>query len=106
MRSIVAAIGAALIAGVLAASPAVAQSSIKILVNGLPITNYDIAQRTRLNELSKQPGGAAKAQDELINEAVQISEVIRLGGSVGDQQIDGAFSSVAGNMKVSAAQLT
>jgi peptidyl-prolyl cis-trans isomerase SurA len=106
MRSTVAAMGAALLAGMLATMPAAAQSSIKILVNGLPITNYDIAQRTRLNELSKTPGGTAKAQDELINEAVQISEVTRLGGSVGDQQIDNAYASVAGNMKVSPTQLT
>lgn len=97
----------AAVVGVLALSgPASAQSSIKLVVNGMPITSYDISQRVRLMEISRQSGGEAKATDDLINEAIQITEVARRGGVVTAAQIDNAFANIAGNMKMTPTQLT
>jgi peptidyl-prolyl cis-trans isomerase SurA len=56
--------------------------------------------------ISRQSGGTDKATDDLINEAIQITEVARRGGNVTTAQIDNAYKSIAGNMKMSPDQLT
>lgn len=81
------------------AGPALAQSAVKIVVNGAAITDYDIAQRTKLLEISGQTGGVAKAKEDLIDEAVQLTELARRGGSVNPAQVESAFGNIAGGMK-------
>lgn len=97
---------AAMVGIAVLSGPANAQSSIKLVVNGMPITTYDIQQRARLMEISRQSGGSEKATDDLINEAIQITEVVRRGGSVTTSQVDNAYATIAGNMKMTPTQLT
>ena len=63
----------------LGASPLPAQT-VAVMVNGEPITNYDIEQRTKLNFLTthKQPT-RQEVIDELIDEKVKIKEAKKFG---------------------------
>lgn len=38
-------------------APASAQTVIKVVANGIAITSYDIAQRTRLKQIANEKGG-------------------------------------------------
>lgn len=80
--------------------------SIPILVNDEPITSYDIAQRVRLMRLGGAKGGTKEAADELVDEVLQLLEAQRRGVSVADGQVESAFASIAGNLKMTPAQLT
>jgi peptidyl-prolyl cis-trans isomerase SurA len=96
---------AALLAFAEVTLPAVGDNSIKVIVNDTPITSYDIAQRTALMALAGEKGGTKGAIDQLIDEALQMQEAARLGLNLSDAQVDAAFASIAGNMKLSTAQL-
>lgn len=87
-------------------SRAPSNKSIPILVNDQPITQYDIQQRLRLMRLGGGKGSSQAAADELINETIQAQEAQRRGLSVPQSQVDGAFSQIAGNLKLSPSQLT
>lgn len=73
---------------------------IKVLVNGQPITSYDIAQRMAMQRISGQTPSNRTATDELINEAVQLSEARRVGISVPQAQIDEAFNNIAAQVRM------
>ncbi|MCC6981992.1 MAG: peptidylprolyl isomerase [Bauldia sp.] len=89
-----------------AGQPAFAQTTIKIIVNGLPITSYDINQRVRILRISGGSATTQNAQRELIDEAVQIAEARRRGISVSESQVENAFATIARGINMSAAQLT
>ena len=86
--------------------PAAAQTTIKIIVNGLPITSYDINQRVRILRISGGTASTQAATRELIDEGVQISEARRRGISVSEAQVDNAYASIARGINLSVAQLT
>ncbi len=98
--------GMMMVMGSAAWQPAVAQTTIKIIVNGLPITSYDINQRVRLLRISGGTANNANAQRELIDEAVQIVEARRRGISVPESQVDNAYASIARGINMTVAQLT
>ena len=86
--------------GLWAATPAetAAQTRIKILVNGQPITTYDIQQRARLLRLIEGvPGSAATraAEEELIDNVLQAFEARRIGVNISQSEIDRAYASIA-----------
>ncbi len=81
-------------------------ADIKVLVNGEPITSYDIAQRVAMQKISGQRASNSAAVEELINEAVQLSEARRRGITVPQPQIDAAFASIATQVKMTPAQFT
>ncbi len=83
-----------------------ATKSIPVLVNDVPITSYDIAQRTKLIRLGGGKGGEKAAIDELIDETLELLEAQRRGVNVPDAQVDFAFGSIAQNLKMSPAQFT
>lgn len=90
-------------------SDVTAQASIKVIVNDVPISTYDIKQRARLVTLSTRRGGAAArrmAEQELVDEVLQLGEAKRIGITVSDQDINGAFGNIARNMKMSTSQLS
>lgn len=91
-------VGAVLLLG--AAMPAMAQN-VRVTVNGTPITDLQVAQRQKLFALEGNGGGSKGAQEQLIDEAIQISEAKRLGINVSNAQIDEAFLQIARNMNVS-----
>lgn len=82
----------------------VAAAEIVVLVNGIPITNYDIAQRVAMQRISGQSPSNASAREELINEAVQMSEARRFGITVSDANVEQAFGNIAQQVKMGARQ--
>ena len=87
-------------------SPLQAQS-VAVMVNGEPITNYDIEQRTKLNFLTTRKQMARQEViDELINEKVKIKEAKRFGVDPSASDIDQAFSGMGSRMRLSVDQLT
>src|SRR5882724_5372059 len=88
----------------LAAAP-VGAATVKVTVNGIPITDVQITQRQALMKLEK--GGTAKAaQDELINEALEVGEAKRLGFTVAETDIDDALLQLARQLELSSSNLT
>jgi peptidyl-prolyl cis-trans isomerase SurA len=86
-----------------AAAPAMA-ATVKVSVNGEDITDFQIAQRLKLFTLEGR-NGAKAATAELVDEALKLQEAERLGFSVSEGDVDGAFLNVARNIKVSADKL-
>ena len=87
-------------------STTAANSSIPVLVNDEPITAYDIDQRYRLLRLGGGKTDKKGATDDLINETLEMLEAQRQGVRIADAQVDGAYGSIAQNVKMSPKQLT
>lgn len=79
-------------------------ATVKVTVNGTPITDVQIAQRVGLLKLERR--GAKEATDELINEALQLQEAKRLGFEIAESDVDEAVLQVARQLKVSVSNLT
>ncbi|WP_407146594.1 SurA N-terminal domain-containing protein [Bradyrhizobium sp. ORS 86] len=81
--------------------------TIAVMVNGDPITNFDIEQRAKLNALTgtKNPDRKAILND-LIDEKVKIKEAKKYGVDPSASDIDQAFSGMAQRMRLSGDQLT
>jgi peptidyl-prolyl cis-trans isomerase SurA len=81
--------------------------SVAVMVNGEPVTNFDIEQRSKLTELSthKVPS-RQEVIDELIDEKVKIKEAKKYSVDPSDSEIDAAYASMSSRMRVSADQLT
>lgn len=98
-------LAAALLGTFLALSGAGAVSAATVAtVNGTPISDIDVQQRMALLRL-EGGGDRRKALDGLVTEQVQLQEAARLGISITDAQVDGAFQQVARNVKVSTDKL-
>jgi peptidyl-prolyl cis-trans isomerase SurA len=100
---------AALTAATLAwgiSSPLYAQQVVAV-VNGIPITSYDVDQRTRLTQLS---GGKAASRkeiiEELINDRVKLLEAKRWGIEASNAEVEASFATMASRMGMKAPQLT
>ncbi|MEJ1118607.1 MULTISPECIES: peptidylprolyl isomerase [Phyllobacterium] len=92
-------IGSSLTAGTIL--PAAA-SEIKVVVNGAPITDYDISRRAAFLKLQRKKGDA---KEELTEEALKRQELRRLNLLVGDGEVNDAFARFATNNKMTLAQL-
>jgi peptidyl-prolyl cis-trans isomerase SurA len=88
------------------ASPARAQTVV-VMVNGEPITEYDIEQRTKLNFLTTHKQSPRnEVISELIDEKVKIKEAKKFGVDPGYSDVEQAFGQMAGRMRITADQLT
>src|ERR1700752_2881946 len=88
------------------AAPARAQTVV-VMVNGEPITEYDIEQRTKLNFLTThKPSPRNEVINELIDEKVEIKEAKKFGVDPTSSDIDQAYAQMSSRMHVSADQLT
>ncbi len=88
---------------------AVAQTSIKVIVNDHAITSYDISQRARLITMTQRKGGATArrlAKQELIDDQLKLTEASRAGVSISDSEVNGAYGNIARNVKMSPSQLS
>ena len=87
-------------------SPARAQTVV-LMVNGEPITTFDIEQRSKLDTLTahKTPDREAVI-NELIDEHVKIREAKRWSIDPTSSDIDSLYSAMAGRMKMNADQLS
>jgi peptidyl-prolyl cis-trans isomerase SurA len=102
------ALAAASVAGMLEApmSPARAQT-VAVMVNGEPITDYDIEQRSKLNFLTThQQPNRQEVINELIDEKVKIREAKKFGVDPGSSDIDQSYAAMGSRMRLSADQLT
>lgn len=72
-----------------------------VTVNGIAITDVQVDQRTRLFRMEGNQGGRKGATDQLITEAIQMSEAKKLGIEVSNAQIEEAFLQIARNLKLS-----
>ena len=87
-------------------SPLQAQS-VAVMVNGVPITNYDIDQRTKLNFLTiRKRMPRQEVIDELIDEKVKIKEAKKYGVDPSSSDIDQAYAGMGSRMRLSPEQLT
>jgi peptidyl-prolyl cis-trans isomerase SurA len=94
-------LGALVLGAVLVlASVLPAAAAVVVTVNGVPISDVQVAQRLKLFQLEGRSGGQA-AQDELINEVLMVQEAERLNINITEAQIDEALQNVARNLKVS-----
>ncbi|HSM43015.1 MAG TPA: SurA N-terminal domain-containing protein [Afifellaceae bacterium] len=88
-------------------APAIAQTSIKVVVNDTPITSYDIDNRYRFLRLTSR-GRANKKQaiDQLIDEQLKLQEAKRRNVNVPDSEVDSAFANIARRAKLTPAKLS
>lgn len=88
-----------------APSPAVA-SEIRYVVNGIPVTSFDIQRRAAFLRLQRQGGNLnEKAANEMVDQTLRMAEAKRLGVKVTDQQVDEAYARFASNNKMQVSQL-
>lgn len=81
--------------------------TVAVMVNGDPITNYDIEQRSKLNFLSThKPADRQQVLNELIDEKLKIKEAKKFGVDPSVSDIDQSFAGMAGRMRITPEQLT
>jgi peptidyl-prolyl cis-trans isomerase SurA len=88
------------------ATPSYAQS-VAVMVNGEPITNFDIEQRSKLDFLSthKQPT-RQEVIEELIDQKVKIKEAKQFGVDPPSSDIDATFTDMSARMRITPDQLS
>jgi peptidyl-prolyl cis-trans isomerase SurA len=87
-------------------SPLHAQT-VAVMVNGEPITNYDIDQRTKLTFMTThKPPSRQQVIDELIDEKVKIREAKKFGVDPTTSDIDQAYAGMSARMRITPEQLS
>lgn len=88
------------------AQPAAAQA-VAAVVNGDPITNFDIEQRAKLTELATHKTPARQeVLEELVNERLKIQLLKRYAIDGVDKDVDNAFTNMARRMRQTPKQFT
>ncbi|THD64901.1 MAG: peptidylprolyl isomerase [Bradyrhizobium sp.] len=81
--------------------------TVAVMVNGDPITNYDIEQRTKLVFMTTHKAPARQeVVDELIDEKVKIKEAKKFGVDPTSSDIDQAYAEMSTRMRITSDQLT
>jgi peptidyl-prolyl cis-trans isomerase SurA len=89
-----------------AGAPSHAQS-VAVMVNGEPITDYDIEQRSKLDFLSSHKKLTRKEViDELIDQKVKIREAKQFGVDPTGSDIDASFAQMSARMRMTPEQLS
>jgi peptidyl-prolyl cis-trans isomerase SurA len=87
-------------------APSHAQN-IVVMVNGEPITDFDIEQRSKLDTLTTQKTPSRQEViNELIDDKVKIKEGKKYGVEPSSSDIDQSYSGMASRMRISPDQLT
>jgi peptidyl-prolyl cis-trans isomerase SurA len=88
------------------ASPSRAQT-VAVMVNGEPITNYDIEQRSKLTFLTThKPANRQQVIEELVDEKVKIREGKKFGVDPSSSDVDQSYAAMSSRMRVTTEQLT
>ncbi len=96
---------AAALALMCCASPLHAQT-VAVMVNGEPITNYDIDQRSKLIFLTThKPVDRQQVIDELVDEKVKIKEGKKFGIDPAASDVDQSFGAMSSRMRITPDQL-
>lgn len=91
---------------VLAGAPARAQN-IVVMVNGDPITDYDIEQRSKLDQLTTQKTPSRQEViNELIDDKIKMKEGKKYGVDPGVSDINQSYEAMAQRMRITPDQLT
>jgi peptidyl-prolyl cis-trans isomerase SurA len=81
--------------------------TVAVIVNGEPITNYDVEQRSKLDFLSTHKAPPRKQViDELIDEKIKIREAKKYSIDPSSSDIDTLYSQMSERMHISVDQLT
>lgn len=101
------------IAGVLAVAfavllaPASARAQVVVVANGSPITELDIAQRSKLIATStRKTPSRQEVINELIDDRLKIAKAKYYGLDVGDREVNAAFENMAQRQRLSPAQFS
>jgi peptidyl-prolyl cis-trans isomerase SurA len=87
-------------------SPLLAQS-VAVMVNGEPITHYDIEQRSKLIALTTQKQPARQdVINELIDEKVKVKEGKKFGVDPTSSDVDQSYAQMSSRMRLTADQLS
>jgi peptidyl-prolyl cis-trans isomerase SurA len=87
-------------------SPSHAQT-VAVMVNGEPITNYDIEQRSKLVFLTThKPASREQVVEELIDEKVKIKEAKKFGVDPTASDVDQSYNAMSSRMRITPEQLT
>jgi peptidyl-prolyl cis-trans isomerase SurA len=106
-RAALAIAATALLAAAVSAPGAVRAQQVVALVHGVPITSYDVDQRTRLLRLSLgRAPGRAEVLEELINERIKLREARQWGAEASNAQVEGTFANMARSMGMGPEQFT
>jgi peptidyl-prolyl cis-trans isomerase SurA len=98
--------GAAGLLLIACASPLHAQT-VAVMVNGEPITQYDIEQRSKLTFLTThKPADRQQVINELIDEKVKIKEGKKFGVDPSASDIDQSYAAMSSRMRITTEQLT
>lgn len=97
-----------LAAGILLSMTASAvHAQVAVMVNGEPITNFDIEQRSKLMMLStKKPPDRQQVINDLIDEKVKIREGKKFGVDPSASDVDQSYAAMSSRMHITADQLT
>jgi peptidyl-prolyl cis-trans isomerase SurA len=100
-------LGCAVALVLLICAPPLRAQTVAVMVNGEPITNYDIEQRGKLNFLTThKPADRQQVIDELIDEKVKIREGKKFGVDPGVSDIDQSYAAMSSRMRITPEQLT
>ena len=106
LRALLASSAACVILSAFAAAPAHAQA-VAVMVNGEPITDYDIEQRSKLDFLSTHKAPARQdVVNELIDDKVKIKEAKKFGVDPSGSDVDQAYGEMASRMRITSDQLS
>lgn len=86
-----------------------AHAAIRVIVNDVPITDYDISQRARLITLTQRKSASVakrQAKEELVDDHIKLAEAERMGIDISQSQVDNAYGNIARNVKMSPGQLS
>jgi peptidyl-prolyl cis-trans isomerase SurA len=106
LRRLIVAMALAVAAGTATAARVEARM-IAVIVNGEPVTNYDVEQRTKLNQLTTQKSPPRQeVLEELINEKLKIQLLRRYQIADIDRDVENAYTNMARRMRATPKQLT
>lgn len=92
----------ALSSAIIAAPAPVMAQEIAAFVNGVPVTNYDVEQRMRINKAVGGKGGdRGTALRDLIDDQIKINEARRIGYRLSDSHVDDQISRIASSNRQS-----
>jgi peptidyl-prolyl cis-trans isomerase SurA len=87
----------------LAAAPSARAQAVVVMVNGEPITTYDIEQRSRLISLTThKTAPRQEVIQQLIDDRLKIKEAKKFGINMSASDVNDAFASMGQRMGISA----
>src|ERR1700694_3475525 len=100
-------LGCAVALALMACTSPLQAQTVAVMVNGEPITNYDIEQRSKLTFLTThKPADRQQVINELIDEKVKIKEGKKFGVDPSASDVDQSYAAMSSRMRITPEQLT